>query len=202
VTPVALVLASGSPTRRAMLANAGVPVAAVDVPDVDEPAVRRTLTDSGATTEHAAMTLAEQKARAVARSRPGALVLGADQMLETPDGAWLDKPSDRTVARAQLIGLRGTTHRLVSAAVLVRDSALVWEGSDSARLTMRAFSDVFLDTYLDTVGDDVTGTVGGYRLEGPGVQLFSCVEGDVFTVLGLPLLPLLEALRTLGVSQT
>jgi len=199
VTPVPLLLASGSPTRRAMLANAGVPVTAVELPDVDEYAVRDASGGFDVTTDEVAATLAYCKAMAVSLQRPETLVLAADQMLETADGCRLDKPLDREDARAQLIRLRGTTHRLVSAAVLMRDGAVVWEGIDAASLTMRDFSDVFLETYLDTVGDDVTGTVGGYRLEGPGVQLFSRVEGDVFTVLGLPLLPLLEALRTLDV---
>ncbi len=197
-----LVLASGSTVRRALLAAAGVPLAAVEPASVDEGMLRESLRAGGATTEQAAHRLASAKAEMVATRHPGALVLGADQMLETAAGDWLEKPAGRAAARGQLQVLRGTTHRLVSAAILVRDGRAVWQAVDDARLTMRPFGDDFLETYLDAVGPAVTSSVGGYHLEGLGVHLFSCVAGDHFTILGLPMLPLLTALRSHGVSPT
>jgi septum formation protein len=182
-----------------MLANAGVPVIRSETPTVDEAALRRQMTAKGGTAEEVALALAEAKAKEIALRHPGDLILGGDQILVTAEGDWLEKPADRDTARRHLQGLRGTTHRLVSAGVLVRNGTVVWQGVDEARLIMRVFSDAFLDAYLETVGAGVTETVGGYRLEGPGVQLFSRVEGDVFTILGLPLLPLLDELRDQGV---
>lgn len=195
-----LVLASGSAARRALLAAAGVPLAGVETAQVDEGAYRDSFRAEGVTTEEAATRLARAKAGVVAGRHPGALVLGADQMLETATGDWLEKPANQAAARAQLRVLRGTTHRLVSAAVLVRDGRVAWQVVDDARLTMRPFGDDFLETYLDAVGPAVASSVGGYHLEGLGVHLFSCVAGDHFTILGLPLLPLLTALRTHAVS--
>jgi len=192
-----LVLASGSVTRRAMLEAAGVPLAGRRSADIDEAVIRAGLRDHSV--EQVALALAETKARTVAAECAGHLVLGADQMLETAEGAWLEKPPDRAAARRQLWTLRGTTHRLIAAAVLVRDGTVVWQATDTARLTMRAFDEAFLDTYLDNIGPAVTTSVGGYQLEGLGVQLFSAIEGDHFTILGLPMLPLLAALRTQGV---
>jgi septum formation protein len=197
-----LILASGSTARRAMLANAGVPVIGQETPTVDEAALRHrmtTMTTNGATAEQVVLALAEAKAKEIAPRHPGNLVLGGDQILVTAEGNWLEKPADRDTARRHLESLRGTTHRLVSAGVLVRDATVIWHGVDDARLTMRPFSEAFLEAYLEAVGDGVTETVGGYRLEDLGVQLFSRVEGDVFTILGLPLLPLLEELRDQGV---
>ncbi|MGQ9366293.1 Maf family protein [Azospirillum sp. ST 5-10] len=193
----ALVLASASAARAAMLAQAGVPVVR-DPADVDEAPVKRSCRDAGVGVQAAAEALAELKARHVARRHPGALVLGADQMLEC-DGVWLDKPGDREQARAQLRTLRGRTHRLISAAVVVRDGRRLWHRVDGARLTMRPFSDRFLEEYLDAAGDAVLGSVGAYQLEGLGAQLFDRVEGDFFTILGLPLLPVLEFARTQGI---
>lgn len=193
-----LVLASASPTRRRLLEAAGVPVA-VDPAEVDEAALRADLAGRGATAEQAALTLAAAKAAAVAgRHPPDALVLGADQILEL-DGRWPSKPASLEEARAQLRELRGRSHRLVTAAVLLRGGREVWRTVDVAELAMRLFSDAFLEAYLREVGEDVLGSVGCYRLEGPGAQLFAGVRGDHFTILGLPLLPLLEALRRLGV---
>jgi len=194
-----LLLASGSATRRAMLAAAGVPLAGVETASVDENTLRKSLRAEGTTTEQAADRLALAKAEAVAGHHADLLVLGADQMLETTEGVWLDKPADRAAARDQLRALRGTTHRLVSAAVLIQDGRPVWRTLDDARLTMRPFGDDVLDAYLDAMGPAVTESVGGYHLEGLGVQLFSCVSGDHFTILGLPLLPLLATLRLHGV---
>jgi septum formation protein len=194
-----LVLASGSRTRAAMLEQAGVS-AILDKPLVDEDEVKAAGRAEGVPADAVAETLAELKAQRITRRHPGALVVGADQMLEC-EGRWFDKPADRAAARAQLLDLRGKTHRLVSCAVVVRDGERMWHRVDSARLTMRNFSESFLDDYLDRVGDDVLHSVGAYQLEGLGAQLFQRVEGDFFTILGLPLLPLLGFLRVHGVGK-
>lgn len=192
-----IVLASASAARRDMLARAGVTFV-VDTAPVDEAAVKdamRVETDNPA---RVAEVLAELKATRVSARHPGAIVIGADQMLEC-ERAWFDKPADRAAARAQLVALRDKTHRLVSSVVAVRDGQRLWHHTDSARLTMRRFSDAFLDDYLDRAGDGVLSSVGAYQLEGLGAQLFLAVEGDHFTILGLPLLPLLDFLRENGV---
>lgn len=194
-----LVLASGSRTRAAMLEQAGVS-AILDKPLVDEDEVKAAGRAEGVPADAVAEALAELKAQRITRRHPGALVVGADQMLEC-DGRWFDKPADRAAARAQLLDLRGKTHRLVSCAVVVRDGERMWHKVDSARLTMRNFTEDFLDDYLDRVGDDVLHSVGAYQLEGLGAQLFQRVEGDFFTILGLPLLPLLGFLRVHGVGR-
>ncbi|MFD1624681.1 Maf family protein [Azospirillum griseum] len=193
-----LVLASGSRTRALMLERVGLrPI--LDKPLVDEEEVKLAGKAEGVGADAVAEALAELKAQRVTRRHPGALVIGADQMLEC-DGVWFDKPTDRESARAQLLALRGKTHQLVSCAVIVRDGERIWHKIDRARLTMRRFSDAFLDGYLDAVGDEVTQSVGAYQLEGLGAQLFQKVEGDFFTILGLPLLPLLGFLRVHGVG--
>ena len=189
----ALVLASKSFGRRAMLENAGVPFVA-DVAQVDEASVKDALKAENATAEQAAETLAELKAKRVAPRHPGALVIGADSILDM-DGEWFDKPDDMDGARDHLMRLRGRRHRIVSAAVLVRDDARLWAETDAATLEMRAFSGTFLDDYLARIGDRATQSVGAYQIEGPGVQLFSRIQGDPFTIIGMPLLPLLEILR-------
>lgn len=145
--------------------------------------------------------LAEAKARAVAARHRGALVLGADQMLEC-GGAWFDKPANLEEARAQLEALNGTRHELVTAAAIVRDDAVLWRALERAHLTMRRFSDDFLDRYLAAMGRRVLATVGGYELEGLGAQLMARIEGDYFAILGLPLLPLLDFLRGAGALET
>lgn len=194
-----LVLASGSRTRAAMLEQAGV-TAILDKPLVDEDEVKAAGRAEGVSADIVAEALAELKAQRITRRHPGALVVGADQMLEC-EGRWFDKPADRAAARAQLLDLRGKTHRLVSCAVVVRNGERMWHQIDSARLTMRSFSEAFLDDYLTCVGDDVLHSVGAYQLEGLGAQLFHRVEGDFFTILGLPLLPLLGFLRVHGVGR-
>lgn len=194
-----LVLASGSRTRAAMLERAGLS-AVLDKPAVDEEEIKLAGRAEGVGADDVAETLAELKAQRITRRHPGALVIGADQMLEC-EGAWFDKPADLAGARDQLLALRGKTHELVSCAVVVRDGERLWHKVDRAKLTMRRFSEAFLDDYLDRAGDDVLHSVGAYHLEGLGAQLFQRVEGDFFTILGLPLLPLLGFLRVQGVGM-
>lgn len=192
-----IVLASGSPTRRHLLERAGVPFT-VETAAVDEGAVKAAMRAETGNPARVAEVLAELKATRVSARHPGALVIGADQMLDC-DGLWYDKPESPDDARRQLQSLRGKTHRLTSAVVAVRDSRRLWHHTESARLTMRAFSDAFLDSYLEQAGEAACASVGAYQLEGLGSQLFLTVEGDHFTVLGLPLLPLLDFLRENGV---
>jgi septum formation protein len=186
-----LVLASRSAARAALLAAAGIAVE-VSPADIDERGVeaKAAAQDAGG----AAALLAREKARAVAALRPGRLVLGADQTLAL-GARRFSKPADRAAAAEQLHALRGKTHALHSASALMRDGEVLFQHADTARLTMRSFSDKFLAQYLDAAGDAVTASVGGYQLEKPGIQLFERIEGDYFTILGLPLLPLLDFLR-------
>ena len=188
-----IVLASGSTARRDMLRSAGVPFDAANAP-VDEDAVKAAMRQDGASIEDTAIMLADLKATTASRLYPGRLVVGADQMLEV-GGVWLDKPADQAAAKAQLQSLRGRTHRLVSAVVVARDHQRLWHHADQARLTMRDFSDDFLDEYLVRGGSGVLGSVGAYKVEGLGIQLFSKIEGDYFTILGMPLLALMDFLR-------
>jgi septum formation protein len=193
----ALVLASASTTRAELLRRAGLaPI--VDVAEVAEDEVRAALRAAGAEPSAAADILAEMKATRVSARHAGAIVLGADQMLEC-GGAWFDKPPDRAHARAQLLALSGKTHRLISAVVAVRDGARLWQHREAARLTMRPLSPDFVDRYLDVVGEAALKSVGAYQLEGLGVQLFERVDGDWFAILGLPLLPVLAFLRGHGI---
>lgn len=192
-----VVLASKSAARAAMLRGAGVSFVTHSA-DVDEAPVRDTLRDDDADTATAAIVLAELKASQVAIRHPGALVIGADQILDC-HGEWFDKPTDMAEARAHLLALRGRDHRQFSGVCVVRDGVTLWSHADQAVLIMRSFSDDFLHAYLAATGDAVLSCVGAYQLEGLGAQLFSAVEGDYFTVLGMPLLPLLETLRGHGV---
>ncbi len=189
-----LVLASKSAIRHALLRDAGVAVE-VQPADIDERTIeqRSAARDAG---ELAAL-LAREKARTIAARLPGRLVLGADQTLALGERRF-SKPGDRAGARAQLKALRGRTHELHTAVALVRDSTIVFEHREVARLTMRTFSDSFLESYLDAVGAAVTASVGGYQLERIGIQLFERVEGEHFVILGLPLVALLQYLREAG----
>jgi septum formation protein len=191
-----IVLASGSSARARMLEQAGIPFV-VDVAAVDEQAVKDSLAAETRNPARAAEVLAELKAVRVSSRHPGALVIGADQMLDC-EGVWFDKPVDRAGARAQLLALRHKTHRLTSAVAAIRDGRRVWSHTESARLTMRNFTESFLDLYLDGAGESVLTSVGAYQLEGLGAQLFLSVDGDFFTILGLPLLALMDFLRENG----
>jgi septum formation protein len=191
-----ITLASTSPARAAMLTAAGVGFAAT-APLVDEEAIKASLTAESARPDRIADALAETKAVKVSR-RVAGLVLGADQVLVAADGVVLDKPGDRAGADVQLRRLMGTEHRLIAAAVIAENGVAVWRASDSARLTMRPLSDGFIADYLDREGDAVLGCVGTYRIEGLGAQLFTRVAGDPFVIQGLPLLAVLDYLRTRG----
>ncbi|MCZ8543987.1 Maf-like protein [Mesorhizobium qingshengii] len=191
-----IILASGSPFRKAMLVNAGVGVEAVPA-EVDERALESPLQGSGVSPEDVALVLAEAKATEVSARKPGALVLGCDQTLSLGDELF-HKPADMEGARRHLLALSGKTHQLNSAAVLVRDGAVLWRHVGIASLTMRKLDPAFIGRHLARVGSRALSSVGAYQVEGEGIQLFDKIEGDHFTIVGLPLLPLLAELRTLG----
>lgn len=192
----AIILASGSPFRKSMLENAGVAFE-VDKATIDERAVEAAVEGSGLTPEDLASILAEAKALDVSQRRPGALVIGTDQTLSLGDEV-LHKPSDMEDARRRLLALSGKTHQLNSAIVLVRDGEVVWRHVAVARLTMRELDPRFVGRHLSRVGDKALSSVGAYQIEGEGIQLFDKVEGDHFTIVGMPLLPLLAKLREIG----
>ncbi|MGY6660708.1 MAG: Maf family protein [Glycocaulis sp.] len=192
----ALVLASGSASRRAILDKACVPFT-IDPADIDEGAVKAGFAGTPA---ELALELARQKALAVSPRQAGKLVLGADQVLEF-EGRAYDKSRDEAEARARLIMLCGRTHALVGGLVLACDGQIVWQHQSRCEMHVRNVSDSFLDRYMRDAGSILTAGVGGYAYEGLGAQLFERVEGDFFSVLGLPLLPLLDALRQHGVLE-
>jgi septum formation protein len=193
-----LVLASRSAPRRAMLEAAGIPVE-VSTPDVDERAVEAAAGPRPPL--EAAALLAREKAKAVAQHMPHRLVVGADQTLAL-GARRFDKPRDRTAARSQLTAMSGKTHNLHSAVALARDGEVLFEATDTASLTMRNLSESFLDIYMETTGSAVLNSVGAYQLETLGVHLFERIEGAHFTILGLPLLKLLDFLRRQGSLAT
>jgi len=197
--PQKLVLASSSGIRRQMLENAGVSFE-VSLPRVDEDAVRQSLLAEAASPRDIADALAELKARKVSTRMPGALVLGCDQVLSF-DGQIMAKPVSRADAEQQLRQLRGARHQLLSAAVIYEDGQPIWRFVGTVRLQMRDFSDSFLTTYLDRNWPDISNSVGGYKLESEGVRLFTRVDGDYFTVLGMPLLEILSYLTLRGDLQ-
>ncbi len=191
-----VVLASASPIRAELLKRAGVAFE-VEVARIDEGEIRDGLKADGATAEEAAEVLAEAKAMRVTRRRPDDLVIGADQILDL-DGDWLEKPGTLENAQGQLAQLSGRTHRLVSAVVVVLGGVRAWAHVDAAHLSMRVLDAPAIEAYLAEAGPQALGCVGSYQIEGIGVRLFERVEGDHFTILGLPLLPLVNFLRLHG----
>lgn len=195
-----LVLASKSISRRQILENAGVPFDWVDA-DVDEDEIKQQGLADHLSPDDIALKLAHAKAERVFDKNRDALVLGCDQILVC-DGEIYDKPVDVNQAREHLLRFRGRPHRLISAMTLLQLNTEPWRFCDHATLTVRDISDDFLDEYLKTEGDSILSSVGAYRLEGRGIQLFDDIVGNYFTILGLPLLPLLSELRRCGVLET
>jgi septum formation protein len=188
-----LILASKSPFRSALLKNAGIEFSGESA-DIDERAVEAPLYESGATPEEVAQVLAEAKALDVSEKNPGAVVIGCDQTLSLGDEIF-HKPANMEAAGRQLLQFSGRTHQLNSAVVLVKDGETLWRHVSVARMTMRKLDPAFIGRYLGWVGDSALSSVGAYQVEGPGIQLFEKIEGDYFTIVGLPLLPLLAELR-------
>ncbi|MBM3614011.1 MAG: septum formation protein Maf [Alphaproteobacteria bacterium] len=191
-----LILASTSAIRLQLLRNAGLEVSALPA-RVDEESIRQSFEAEGATPRDIVDALAEMKAARIAARNPANLVLGCDQVLDFK-GTTFSKPETVQDARTQLLSLRGQTHSLLSAAVLYDRGEPIWRHVGQARLTMRDFSEDYLDAYLARNWPDISHSVGAYMLEAEGVRLFSRIEGDYFTILGLPLLPLLSYLATRG----
>ncbi len=194
----ALILASASASRRQLLSNAGL-VFDIEPSGVDEDEVKLSLLGERASPQDVAETLAELKAKRVSARHPAAMVIGADSTLAC-NGRQFDKPPTLAAARQQLLALAGQTHELCSSVVVARAGVRLWHCNEHARLTMRPFTDSFVDAYLARAGEQVTTSVGAYQLEGLGAHLFSRVDGDYFTILGLPLLPLLSFLADHGVG--
>ncbi|SFI74132.1 MULTISPECIES: Maf-like protein [unclassified Phyllobacterium] len=191
-----IILASKSPFRATLLKNAGISFTA-QAANIDERAVEAPLYDTGATPEDVALVLAEAKALDVSERNPGALVIGSDQTLSLGDEV-LHKPADMDAARRQLLKLSGQTHHLNSAVVLARDGETLWRHVSVARMTVRDLDPGFIGRYLSRAGEIALQSVGAYQIEGEGVQLFEKIDGDYFTIVGLPLLPLLVELRREG----
>lgn len=190
-----IILASGSPYRKKMLEDAGVDFTVVR-PDIDERAVEEAVAASGMTPDDLAQILAEAKAVDVSQNNPGALVIGSDQTLSM-NSEMFHKPDDMEEARRRLLKLAGRTHQLNSAVVIALDGEAIWRHVSIAQMTMRALDPAFVGRHLSAVGDAALSSVGGYQIEGRGIQLFEKIEGDHFTIVGLPLLPLLDKLREL-----
>jgi len=193
---MSLVLASSSPFRAAILRNAGLAIE-TEAATVDERSIETPLLEAGLDAADVAQILAEAKASDVSSRRPGALVIGADQTM-TLDGELLHKPADMEQARYRLLAMSGKTHTLHSGLALVRDGETVWRHVSAAHLHVRDLGPAFIGRYLASVGDRALQSVGAYQIEGEGIQLFDRIEGDHFTIIGLPLLPLLAELRARG----
>lgn len=196
-----LILASQSASRRAMLDAAGVPFTAMAA-GVDEDAMKAGLRAEGVSPRNLADALAELKATKLSRRHPTDLVLGCDSTVAFDDGTMIDKAESREAQRDLLLRLSGQRHKLYSAAVICEGGAPVWRHVDSATLHVRPLGEAFVDAYLDAEWPEIGHCVGGYRIEGRGAQLFSRIEGSQFTILGLPLLPLLDYLRLRGVMPS
>lgn len=196
-----VVLASQSASRRAMLAAAAIPFTAVSA-SVDEESAKAALLAEGLAPRDMADALAELKAVKVSSRDGQALVLGCDSVVVLDDGSMLDKPRSREEAGAHLARMSGKRHDLVSAAVIAEGGRPVWRVVDRAKMHVRTLSDAFIQTYLDQEWPEIAGCVGCYRIEGPGAQLFTRIEGSQFTVLGLPLLQVLDYLRVRGVMPS
>lgn len=195
-----IILASTSATRLRILAQAGVPVEAV-APAVNEAPIKTSARKLGNTAADTALLLAVAKAVAVSKDRRKALVIGADQILACDD-VWFDKPTDLATAVSHLRRLQGRSHHLETGVACARAGSIVWTHSKTARLSVRVLSDEFIARYIDHEGESILQSVGAYRLEGMGAQIFETIEGDFFSILGLPLLPLLDFLRQAGVLST
>ena len=193
-----LILASASKTRSDILSNAGVDFT-VQVSNTDESIIKQKLKSKKP--EEIAIKLATEKARKISKSDKEALVIGADQILEC-DGILFNKPLNKDDVISHLEFLSGKTHRLISAICVVQNNKKIWDLTDDVNLTMRSLSDSFIQSYVENAGTGIYSSVGGYRLEDFGAQLFTRVEGDFFTVLGLPLLPLLDFLRSKQIIKT
>lgn len=193
-----LILASASAARSRLLNNAGFNFVC-ESPEIDEEGVRASLINERTPPQRIAETLAELKAQRVCDRRPGCLVIGADQILHC-EGIIYDKPNDLNDARADLLMLRGKLHTLMTSVVIVLDGGRLWHHNDLSTLTMRTFSDEYLEGYLQKTADSACESVGAYKLEALGVQLFENIEGDFFSILGLPLLPLIKFLRENGIA--
>jgi septum formation protein len=192
-----LVLASASTSRAGLLHGAGINFV-IDPADLDESVIKEERKALGRDAESCAMALAEAKASAVAPRHPDALVIGADQILVC-DGEWFDKPRDLAEAAVQLCQLRGRDHLLATACCVYRNGERLWQAVSTPKMTMRHFGDAFLARYIAAEGKTILGSVGAYRIESRGVQLFARIEGDHFSILGLPLVELLSFLRGHGV---
>lgn len=190
-----LILASSSPFRRMLMQNAGLRFEAIAA-DIDERAIEAPLEASGAGPDAIALVLAKAKAVAVSQINRGALVIGSDQTMSLGDRVF-HKPKDTAEAEAHLLALSGKTHRLNSAIAIARDGDIIWEHLSHAELTMRELDPGFVHRHVSRVGKIALASVGAYQLEGEGIQLFSSINGDYFTILGLPMLPLLAELRAL-----
>jgi septum formation protein len=193
-----LILASNSASRKAMLGNAGVPFIA-EASGADEDAAKAALAEVGTSPRDTTDALAELKALKVSMRHPADLVLGSDSIVVLDDGTLLDKPETHEDAERHLRAMSGGTHRLISAAVIAEGGRPVWRHVDIAKLQVRALSDGFIRTYLDAEWPAIAGCVGCFRIEGPGVQLFARTEGSHFTILGMPLIPVLDFLRVRGI---
>jgi septum formation protein len=193
----ALILASSSSSRQTLMRNAGLEFTA-QAADIDERLIEGPLQEAGSTPDQTALELAKAKALAVSALHPTAIVIGCDQTMSLGPRIY-HKPKDMAEAAQHLLSLSGKTHRLNSAAVIAQNGQVLWQTVAHANLSVRQLSEDFVATHLERVGDKALTSVGAYQLEGEGIQLFTSIDGDYFTILGLPLLPLLEVLRKFGV---